>query len=354
MGLDGIEARLFADFRGRYRSKIVLEDVQEAFSRTCPELNNEPARRARLADALEKLAGEGSILLPVNRKKDWQRFLAPALPNWIRVSREKIPLTTARFDQATFPWVPEMRFIASHSTLPALTEARQLHDFFKNGGGQRPIVPIKERSWQIFGHEKRLEELIAGKYFFGPDRLTLEMLRCRRVSYSLIYQPSPQPWKQPPIILENEATFHSFARLNAAKSIYAAVIFGNGQAVLKGTEFLTNLSRSLDQKDFFYFGDLDSAGIRIGAELAKRLAPFEIRILPEESFYKELISATNPIMFAPEQISPAHLLWLTSSLARAIQDKLACSGRIAQEAVGWERLCAIFSADPATNFYEGF
>lgn len=354
MRLVGIEARLFADFHSTVGSKIMLEDVQEAFSRTCPELNNDPTRRARLAEALANLASEGSISLPVNRKKDWQKFLAPPLPNWIRVIREKTSREAARFEHAKFPWVPEMRFIASLSTLPAATEARQLHDFFKSGGSQRPIVPTKERSWQIFGHEKRLDELIAGKYFFGADRLTLQMLRCRPVSYSLVYQPARQPCHQPAIILENEATFHSFARLNAAKSMYAAVIFGNGQSVLKGVEFLTNLSRSLNQKDFLYFGDLDSSGIRIGAELSKQLAAFEIRILPEKSFYRELISTTNRTMSEPEQVSPTHLAWLTPSLARPIQNKLACSGRVAQEALGWERLCAMFLVDPMTNFYEGF
>jgi hypothetical protein len=353
MRLIGIEARLISDFQSTARSKVMLDEVQNAFSRTCPELNNEPSRRARLAEALEKIAGEGLILLPVNRKKDWQNFLTPPLPNWIRVIREKTR-SAARFEHAKFPWVPEMRFVASLSTLPAASEARQLHDFFKNGGSQRPIVPTKERSWQIFGHEKRLEELIAGKYFFGPNRLTLQMLRCRPVSYSLVYRPSPQPCNQPAIILENEATFHSFARLNAAKSIYAAVIFGNGQAVLKGVEFLTSLARSLNQKDFFYFGDLDSSGIRIATELSKQLAAFDIRILPETSFYRELISTTNRTICEPEQVSPTHLSWLTPRLAGLAQEKLTRCGRVAQEALGWECLCNLFSVDPMTDFYEGF
>lgn len=354
MELTGIEARLLAALESATTAKVSLETVQAAFSQACPELNNHTERRARLADALVKLESKQRITLPVNRRKDWQTFVAPALPNWIRLVREKEPQVAKTFVHSQFPWVEEMRFIAALPTLSSPVEARQLHDFFKNGGSLLPTVPTKERSWQIFGHEKRLEELVSGKQFFGPGRLTLEMLKCRPVNYSLIYQPAIKVNGGIPIILENEATFHSFVRLNGVAARYGAVVLGNGQAVLKGTEFLVNLARSLNQSQFLYFGDLDASGLRIAAELSKQLAAHDLGLVPADQFYRELLATEERAQKNVENVAQPHLDWLSSDLSPLVGNRLARTGRIAQEALGWERLSALFSVDPNTDFFSGF
>jgi len=354
MELTGIEARLFTVFKRATTAKLPLDAVQESFSLACPELNNQTERRARLADALGNLAAHRLIALPVNHRKDWQTFAAPPLPNWIRLIREKLPPPAKQFDHSQFPWVEEMRFVAALPTLPAPVEARQLHEFFKNGGSRLPIVPTKERSWQIFGEEKRLEELLPGKLFFNSGRLSLEMLRCRPVSYSLIYQLASTTNKESPIILENEATFHSFVRLTAVTSSFSAVVLGNGQAVLKGTEFLANLARSLNQNQFLYFGDLDASGLRIAAELSKQLAVHNLALVPAEQFYRELLATPERVQKHVEMVAQSHLNWLPDDLSVLVKTRLARSGRIAQEALGWERLSSLFSIDPNTDFFSGF
>ena len=51
------------------------------------------------------------------------------------------------------------------------------------------VVPARERSLEVFGDEKALDRL-AGAALFGPGRLTLALLRCRRVVPRLHCEPA--------------------------------------------------------------------------------------------------------------------------------------------------------------------
>src|SRR5436190_1947522 len=58
-----------------------------------------------------------------------------------------------------FLWEPELSFLRDSRMNLSFDELLQLNDFFKNRTAARKIVPIKERSLQIFGDEKRLDIL---------------------------------------------------------------------------------------------------------------------------------------------------------------------------------------------------
>ncbi|HEY5706184.1 MAG TPA: Wadjet anti-phage system protein JetD domain-containing protein [Terrimicrobiaceae bacterium] len=333
-------------------ARLDLDQIQRAFSTTFPHFDGSPNRRAKLREMLDALAAGQLVRLPADRKRAWQNQPAPALPLRLALVRETAD-KPARFDHQRFPWVRELAFIAELPLLHTPEEARHLHDFFKNGGASSPFVPTKERSWQIFGKEKRLNDLQHGQ-LFDVGRLTLELLRCRNVTQILAFSCAPIAVSAPMLIVENESTFHSFCRLNHQLSIYAGVVFGDGNTVLKAVDYLRDLAQATGVTVVHYFGDLDPRGLRIACVLGELMKQCNLSVLPADELYRALLTAPPPAERHPQPADEESLTWLPAELRDAARDRLASFGRIAQEAVGWERLCALHNADPHSPFSLGF
>lgn len=80
-------------------------------------------------------------------------------------------------------WRPQLRWAADVRDW----SPRRLRDLLAinrwlGGADQLPVVPLRERSVQLFGDEKRLGALLSDPRLFGPDRLTLDLVRARRTS----------------------------------------------------------------------------------------------------------------------------------------------------------------------------
>ncbi len=71
-----------------------------------------------------------------------------------------------------FPWEPELSFLREARLNLSFAELQQVNRFLKDRGRADVIVPIKERSLQIFGDEKRLDMILASA-LFRPGRLNL-------------------------------------------------------------------------------------------------------------------------------------------------------------------------------------
>jgi hypothetical protein len=96
------------------------------------------------------------------------------------------------------------------------------------GGRTRPIVPAKQRSVELFGEEKQLEELRSST-LFGEGRTSLDLLRCFAVLPPLVFEAlSPANNPRPILVLENYSTYHTFARWNQSAQDYEALFYGNG------------------------------------------------------------------------------------------------------------------------------
>jgi len=218
------EERLLAALRSLAAgaARVDLDAVHHAFSAAFPQFDGSPHRRQKLGEMLDTLAAQHHLRLPRDRKRAWQPQPAPALPLRITLAREAVA-RAPRFDHQSFPWVPELAFISGLTHLHTPEVALRLHEFFKDGGSQRPLVPTKERSWQIFGLEKRLDDLQHGQ-LFGPERLTLETLRCRNVTQILAFSRASASRANSVLIIENESTFHSFCRLNSLTGEYLGVL----------------------------------------------------------------------------------------------------------------------------------
>lgn len=242
------------------------------------------------------------------------------------------------------PWQPALAFLREARVGLPYEDLRRLDTFLANDGSARVRVPIKERSLQIFGDEKRLD-MLGDSVLFREERLSLAQLGCEVVA-------EPLGWKRGPaaantgavIVLENAATWHSYDRWNQASAQFSAVVYGGGNRFVDAVGFLNEIFRELGgTRRVFYFGDLDSAGLRIprrASERAQRLGlpPIE----PHVWSYRKLVkfNAADAVVEEDDVVSDADLAWI-GELAESVRPLLASGRRLAQEHIGWEYLGGI-------------
>src|SRR5260370_9171997 len=87
------------------------------------------------------------------------------------------------------------------------------------------VVPSRERSLEIFGDEKALDRLI-GTALFAPGRLSLELLRCRRVVPRLHCEPVGKG--RVLLVVENSDTFNSLAEVLRGRNYHRVGLAGWG------------------------------------------------------------------------------------------------------------------------------
>ncbi len=323
------------------KKRITAADYRRVFAEMCPTLPP-PDARAKLAGWLSLLAETNEISLPKGSRL-YDRSYSGDLPAWVELMqpnelREPLPV-----DPESFAWAPELRF--AH----AVRDARQLHvlllvqQFLAEGGRERPLVPIKERSIELLGKEKRLE-MLKGGWLFEPGRLSLELLRCFLVPPPLLWEsPGGEARSRPVLALENHNTYHSFAKWNRTASCYAAVVFGNGDAFKSGAAGLVEVVRSLSWDGrLFYFGDLDPEGLIIPLAASATLSTVEMPGLQSHhGCYRKLLARANAITLPTgrEIVFPTDSrAWLGEDLAGDVASWFDKGIRLAQELVGWEQL----------------
>ena len=136
-------------------------------------------------------------------------------------------------------WRPELAWAAELSLDErTLSDLRAVNAFLRDGGGERPVVPLRERSLQLFGHEKRLEALIGGQLFF-PDRLTLERLRCEEIHPPFVFETiGAAPGV---LVVENHHTFVSLCRKLPREGSVGVVVYGAGAHFKGSVTYLADL-----------------------------------------------------------------------------------------------------------------
>jgi len=273
----------------------------------------------------------GRILLPLAMEEKWCEAFG-----FIPPSDEEAKLIRE------FDWIPSMSFVRDARMSVPFVELVRLNNFIKEGGTERELVPIKERSLEIFGEEKRMDSLVASA-LFRPGRLDANRdLRCEMIGVPLAWKRGPSDAaSQPVIAIENAATWHSFCRWNAGQSVFSAVVYGDGNRFVEGIRYLTDLFEELGgQRRVFYFGDLDLQGLVIPQEAASRarslgLPPIEAHLWS----YRHLLALGSGLgqPWEGEPPSPTLCDWLGECAEQAKQ-LFSAGHRLAQEHVGWEFL----------------
>ena len=277
----------------------------------------------------------GRILIPLAMEGRWGEafgFVAPT-DEEARQIRE-------------FAWEPALAFVREARLAVPFAELRQLNDFIKDYGSERVVVPIKERSLEIFGDEKRLDALLATA-LFREERLDERRdLKCEVIGVPLGWKRGPSAAAaRPVIVLENAATWHSYCRWNAERGLFSAVVYGDGNRFVDGIRHLHEIFQELGgSRPVFYFGDLDLAGLQIpqraSAKAVKHGLPRVEPHLPSYRWLLELGRGKGVAWEAGGEARREDCEWL-GKLSGAAWEVLVAGQRLAQEHVSWEFLQGI-------------
>ena len=273
----------------------------------------------------------GRIVLPLDAEPRWcEAFgFAPPTDDQAREIRE-------------FAWAPELAFVREARLNVSFVELRRLNDFIKGGESERALVPIKERSLQLFGDEKRLDALLASALFREGRLDERRDLRCEVVGVPLAWKRGPvDAAAQPILVIENAATWHSYGRWNAQRNLFSAVVYGDGNRFTEGIRYLADIFDELGgPRRVLYFGDLDRRGLEIpqlASASAHRLSWPAVE--PHLWSYRQLIAVGAERGQAWEGEPPSSTLcdWL-GDCAEPVRHIFAAGQRLAQEHIGWEFL----------------
>lgn len=315
------------------RKRIELAQIKQVYFELLPEVRNHPERGALLLHALQDLSAAGTLALPA--QASWEKVGNPPLPLWVTLIREREEVS--REDFSKVPWVPELGFWTELKPAQLVT-AKSINEFLLRRRGSLMLVPIKERSLEIFGDEKRLDALRVGSTLFS-GRLTLSTLGAFVVPLPLPYRMAAAPGK-PVLVVENHNSYWSFGEWNQRAQRYSAVVYGAGEAFRSTGAALGQVLREVDGAGALYLGDLDPKGIGIPLDFNRSAGPDEPRVLPAVDWYAWLLEHGHR-REKPEcqnALCQTAIDWLGAELGSALSEAWLAGQWLPQEALGLEQL----------------
>lgn len=333
--------------QGRRKLVCTPENLLAWYDAAFPTEAGRQDTRSRIRHILDTLAETGVIALPKG-EASWLPFPPPKLPNWVMFPA---PARAAK-DQRhkTYPWGPELSFLASLPSVPHLDVLIAINTWLRDGRRDAEIiVPLRERSIQITHDEKALDAVIRCQTLQpGPGKgVTLGLLKSYLAPPPLAFECGREGTEgRPVLVIENAHTWYSFANWNRAAGWYAAVVYGNGSSFAASVPHLRNIiAISRAAQEVRYFGDLDEAGLSIPIKATEVAWEEDLPSpRPEEWLYTELLknpSHKNIVKRCDDETSVTSLVaWLPAHLQAPARAILERGERIAQEYVGTAFLVA--------------
>ncbi|MEV6829271.1 Wadjet anti-phage system protein JetD domain-containing protein [Amycolatopsis sp. NPDC051102] len=331
-----LRARRMADLLADWpRQRVQLKELWQLLDTADPAGRSTPGRRSVLADVIAELDHAG-LVQPAGARS-WDRSQKPHLPRFVGRLTSKPPKPGARMVwHHRLAWVEEARpSPAQRAHLESLNTWLHEHDH-----EDLPVIPHRERSVKIFGNEKVTDKLM-GTALFGDGRLSLDLLRARRVAPGFIMESVGDG----PILLmvENSDTFDSLvSALRREPGNVGLVGWGAGGAFEQSVLSISRLTPTV--REVRYFGDLDAKGLQIPANAAAVAAREHLpAVKPAIGLYAAMFRYARP---QPGQArlaaATAHAVaaWLPLDLQNRAAEHLIRGTRLAQEEVGITELIA--------------
>jgi hypothetical protein len=329
-GLPSARARRLGDALAAWpRRRIQLDELWKVLDEVEPATRTDSRRRRILAGLIAELDAAGAVELPAARSYDHSEM--PTLPTFLTLRRE----TTPEAPRRPVVWHPSLSWAPAARLAPTQLDRLERVNDWLQVSRDRLVVPSRERSVEIFGDEKALDRLI-GTVLFAPSRLSLELLRCRRVAPRLHCEPVGEGSVL--LVVENSDTFHSLVTVLRGRNDHRVglVGWGAGGGFEASVLSVADLGRAITE--VHYFGDLDENGLRIPASAGlisegAGLPP----VRPATGLYTSMFSRGNPQpgqRRVPADTAADLTAWL-DQIHREEAAKLLSGGhRLAQEWVG--------------------
>lgn len=268
----------------RLRSSTLWEYFREAF----PYRPGGAGNRRWLLMALQKAADQGIIQWPSLRGDSWDRTLEPSLPTFVWKARED----EARRDESwrEYPWLPQLDWVRQLPTLSQDYEVflKRVQHALREGILQQQ-APMKYRSLQLTGDEKRLGDLIRTP-LFRPGRLSLTLLGCVPEILPLALEEIGEA--PVALVFENAAAFRTASQVlqQYEHPPYGLLGFGAGKGFERSILHFQYVQHPLTQIE--YVGDLDRPGLHV-ARGAARLAQAEglPPVIPASGLHRAMLTS---------------------------------------------------------------
>jgi hypothetical protein len=315
------------------RRRVTLPELWRVLDLADPASRTDPRRRHLLTAALDELLTADLVRLPSSRSYD--RTETPHLPLFVALPEQHANSTpsTAVVWHPARSWVPEQRLTpGQHAALEQVNRWLHVH--------RDPlVVPLRERSLEIFGHEKKLDSLITTNSF-GPGRLTFELLRTRR---ALVRFSTEQVGAGDELlIVENSDTFDSLAHALRRRDGHQIGLIGWGAGAAFEASVLSIARIEPPIRRVTYFGDLDEKGLRTPLNAASLAISAGLpTIRPATKLYDALLALAAPQpgqRKATAAGAAAVAAWLDPHHRQRAIAHLTAGERLAQEAVGLQHL----------------
>ena len=267
------------------KRRVGKSAIWSAFARTYQDLPQGPDGRRCLMRLLLELDASEEIRLPVVHGKRWDRNSIIPTPTSIDVTLHRQRKSTAWRD---YPWHPQLQWVLSRSQL-----SDQQFSFLKKvqqglvEGWFRALAPLKYRSLQLTGDEKKLISLCKTR-LFGAGRLTLSMLGCDPEILPMVIERVSSAADL--LIFENATPFMLARKVlrGIPDPSVGRIAYGSGHQVGKSIEYLQLLESPVGR--VFYVGDLDRRGIYIAAKLQRHCAANELpNIHPATALHQQML-----------------------------------------------------------------
>ncbi|WP_327321073.1 hypothetical protein OG735_40970 [Streptomyces sp. NBC_01210] len=338
--------RMAAHLAQQPRQRVDFDALAGAADTGDSSLATSPRRRRILADAAQALQRRGLAQLPKS-SAGWDYSAHPPLPRWVKRSQ---PARSPRRRPAPRAFVEPLSFAstlnltaADHALLgPVNTLLRDEPD--------AEIVPLADRSYQLYGDEKRLKN-IDRQHLVAKGLLDVTAhLRARPTPAPLaMFELGPAPWM---LIVENTAAFTSLREiLNAWPDRDQVGWLGFGSGDHLAASIPTALT-SLRERDhpvgtLLMYADLDLDGLHCAQQTSHRAQAAGLPpLLPATGLYEALLTGqprSHPPAAADEALAAA--AWLPPHIAPSVAQLLTDGLVLRQEALPLPRLRALLTRD---------
>ncbi|MFC9454458.1 Wadjet anti-phage system protein JetD domain-containing protein [Streptomyces sp. NPDC056983] len=323
-------AQLSAALQARAeRITVSRASVMEAFREALPGAASGDNARSTLATLLHEIAEHGIFRLPTSRAK-WDAG-HPALPEQVRILTA--PTTGTAKPSRHVSWRPELNWAyAARLTASQTQDLLACNHWFRdthNHPARRAPLPLRERSYEIFRHEKRLDALITGA-LFAPGRLTLEQLATYREPPPLAHHKLGDG--NTLLVVENSDTYATLRNLLIpSPGNIGYIAFGSGRAFEASVENITELAGI---HRIVYYGDLDAEGIAIPARASINGTQHGLPTIEPATGLYQLLLAHEPTIgdIITNERASSLTAWLPQQYRQAAHTLLAKGQRLAQEA----------------------
>ena len=315
------------ELRRTGRRRVDLATYRAAFLRVDPEAASAINGREYILEMLKAAERAGYLVCA----KSIEDSAWPHLPRSVMLSPESQALAQKATLRPVWPaglsWAADLRLTEEEREL-----LEQVRLFLRDLRPDEPVVPIRERSLQITGHEKRLEGLLRGRLFLS-GRLGTEVLKCRPVHPPFVYKAvGDYPTM---LVVENHNTFYSLCQTLGSEDGVGFLAYGAGNQFTASVTYVEDLHQV---EHVYYYGDLDVEGLLIPVNASRVAREANLpAVEPAVGFYRELI-AFGPTGSASRKPTPSAVRqaagWLPEELREPAVSVLAAGLRTAQEAIG--------------------